>query len=958
MTMFQGPTDDDALGKDGSNAQLDTKLIKFGVATEGAEAFINLEEQYNQIENLTVSVDKAMRGLINTMGQGENLSSGIRKNIADAIPAVIEMGGSLSNVTQINSDFTQALGRNVTLTSEQTEQLFAAEKISGKSTKELVDGFTDVGMSLKDIGVNMIAVREVANNLGVNALAVSREVVNNMAQLNRFNFKDGVEGLARMAAQSSVLRVSMEKVFSLAEDIMDPERAIELAGALQRLGASSQSLTDPLRLMDLAQNNVPQLQQELGKMFKQYTMFDEKTKSFKIMPGARLQLKAIADEMGIGIQEAERYALGAADIGKKLSEISFAGLDIDQDTRATIANMSTMGEGGEYTIKTETGEEMVLQDFLDKYKGNEKGLQEFLQRKQEDESKTYEDKMLEAQQTIAQLAKMQLDEYTKAQKLGEAAKFAMPSAAAGSKYGEELLSLNVSLAEKINRPIIDNFGPGSPLVTSFNQAGEGLKEAAKALKNEDYKKFFEIVGQETAGLTTDILKQVGKTVGGYSDDIPGMDTLKGKIATAVDKLSDEISEKFPGLVTKLDELKESFKDWKRDTKEGEEEEGRPKFEKEEEGRPKFEKEEEGRPKVEKEEGSKNTSQNNIRNEGEKITVPTNINVEQASIQIPTNTELNSEELNVTTNNLTNTAINETETQKTPINEIQQLPDLSSLIEEYLSLIGTNIGNYVTNFEQQTATTNQSNLDKSLTQNLSQQNQTTFGGSIAEVNSALQTNQNANSEFIQNQTTFGGSIAEVNSALQTNQNANSESIQNLNTTIQNSLVNQSDAITQFSETLNKNTSSEESNNSSINSLNSNLTASNINNESNQNTQTNLSEQKVTPTVNEFNVGATTQTPIEISKISPPTSIGNMSEFKGEMVYGGEIKVVHTPMEIIVSSKDGKMNGKEIGDALSDEIGKNNQLANRIGQALNKADLGTIKKPQKINESQFLNDRLFT
>ena len=219
------------------------------------------------------------------------------------------------------------------------------------------------------------------------------------------------------------------------------------------------------------------------------------------------------------------------------------------------------------------------------------------------------------------------------------------------------------------------------------------------------------------------------------------------------------------------------------------------------------------------------------------------------------------------------------------------------------MIGTNIGNYVTNFEQQTATTNQSNLDKSLTQNLSQQNQTTFGGSIAEVNSALQTNQNANSE----------------------------SIQNLNTTIQNSLVNQSDAITQFSETLNKNTSSEESN---------------------QNNQTNLSEQTVTPTVSEINIGNTTQTPIEISKISPPTSIGNMSEFKGEMVYGGEIKVVHTPMEIIVSSKDGKMNGKEIGDALSDEIGKNNQLANRIGQAINNADLGTVKKPPKINESQFL------
>ena len=915
MMMFSGPTEDDNLGANESVTSVDTKLIKFGVATEGIEALMDIEDQYNQIENLTVTVDKAMRGLINTMGQGENLSAGIRKNIADAIPEVIKMGGKVEDVTRIQSDFTQLLGRNVTLTADQTEELFAAEKISGKSTKELVEGFADVGMSLKDIGVNMIAVREVANNLGANAMAVSREVVANMAQLNRFNFKDGVEGLARMAAQSSSLRVSMQKVFEIAEDVMDPDRAIELAGALQRLGASSQSLTDPLRLMDLAQNNVPQLQQELGKMFKQYTMFDEKTKSFKIMPGARLQLKAIADEMGIGIQEAERYALGAADIGKKLSEISFAGLDIDQDTRTTIANMATMGEGGEYTIKTESGEEVTLQKFLDQYKGNEKGLQEFLQRKQEDEGKTYEDKMLEAQQTIAELARMQLDEYTKAQKLGEAAKFSMPSAAAGSKYGEELLAANVALAEKINGPIIENFGPDSKLSQSFEDAGKGLEKAIGELEKGNFKGFFETIGKETAILTADILKQVGTTAGEYSDEIPGMDTLKGKIATAVDKLGDEIGEKFPTLSTKIDELKEAFKDWKRESKEGEEREveDTPRTEREVEDTPRTEREVEDTPRTEREvEDTPKTSQNNIRYEGEKITVPTNINVEQASIQIPTNTELNSEQLNVTTNNLTNTAVNETETKNTSINEAQQSPDLVSLIQEYFSLIGDSMRNYVTNFEQQTATTNQSSLNKSVTQVLSEKNQTNFGGIVTQVNTELQT----------------------------------------------SLISQSEALIQFSEILNKNITSEESNTNSINLLNSNLTASNTNNESNQNTQTNLSEQTVTPTVSGINIGDTTQTPIEISRISSPVSIENMAEFKGEMVYGGEIKVVHTPMEIIVSSKDGKMNGKEIGDALSDEIGKNNQLANRIGQALNNADLGTIKKPPKINESQFLNDRLFT
>jgi hypothetical protein len=76
----------------------------------------------------------------------------------------------------------------------------------------------------------------------------------------------------------------------------------------------------------------------------------------------------------------------------------------------------------------------------------------------------------------------------------------------------------------------------------------------------------------------------------------------------------------------------------------------------------------------------------------------------------------------------------------------------------------------------------------------------------------------------------------------------------------------------------------------------------------------------------------------------------------MMYGGEIKVVHTPMEIVVSSKDGKMNGREIGEALTDEVGRNNNLQNRLKMALDVADLGTIKKPQKIRDGQFL-DKFF-
>ena len=53
------------------------------------------------------------------------------------------------------------------------------------------------------------------------------------------------------------------------------------------------------------------------------TKFNEETGQFQINKGARLQIKAIADEMGIGIAEAEKYdhRFGAfADLADELTD--------------------------------------------------------------------------------------------------------------------------------------------------------------------------------------------------------------------------------------------------------------------------------------------------------------------------------------------------------------------------------------------------------------------------------------------------------------------------------------------------------------------------------------------------------------------------------------------------------------------------------------------------------------
>jgi hypothetical protein len=245
-------------------------------------------------------------------------------------------------------------GRNLISLKSQSEELFAAVSVTGLKAEELQESFYNAGMEGAHIAENVLKIVQVSNQLGVNAQAVSKVVTDNLDKLNRYGFTNGVEGLAKMAGKAAALRFDISETFELAEDLMSPEKAIEIAGAIQRLGGAASSLTDPLKLMDLAQNNLPELQNELGKLAKQYTFFNEKTQSFEIMKGARNQLKAVADELQIDRAEFEKLAISSASLSKKMSEIKFPGFNIgneDKEFLANIAQLETNAEGTkEYVV--------------------------------------------------------------------------------------------------------------------------------------------------------------------------------------------------------------------------------------------------------------------------------------------------------------------------------------------------------------------------------------------------------------------------------------------------------------------------------------------------------------------------------------------------------------------------------------------------------------------------------
>jgi hypothetical protein len=176
------------------------------------------------------------------------------------------------------------------------------------------------------------------------------DVNKNMDMMNRFNFSDGVQGLTKMAAQASMLRFDMQNTANFADKVMSPEGAIEAAAGFQRLGVNIGNLVDPFALMNDSINNPGALQDSIIKATKQYTEFDEKTKSFKINPQGILMLKEMADVTGISAKELSKTALAAADLDERLSAIS-PSIQFDKpEDKQLLANMATMKDN-EYVVQ-------------------------------------------------------------------------------------------------------------------------------------------------------------------------------------------------------------------------------------------------------------------------------------------------------------------------------------------------------------------------------------------------------------------------------------------------------------------------------------------------------------------------------------------------------------------------------------------------------------------------------
>jgi hypothetical protein len=362
-------------------------MKKFSNSVEGAlKDLANAADPTNlsAFENLDERATQLQREFGTTKGSID----GFKQSIADTVPELIKMGITEEEALTNMAKVMDSMGSSATLGTEAITELSAAASISRVDIGKLADNFREVGVSVYDVGDQMKEVTDYARSVGVSVAGVSEKVVGNLSKMNLYNFDNGIKGLAKMAATSERMGISMQTVFDFSEKIYNPEGAIEMAAGLQRLGVTASGLLDPLRAMDLAANDPEGLQKEIINVTKEFTKFNESNGKFEIMPGSKRRLREIAKEMGIPAEELASMSIKAADFDMKMKQIQFPSLATDDETKEMIAGMAQLKDGkAVINVKNEqTGEVKLTQ--VDQLTASDI---ESLKKTQEEDSMTIEE---------------------------------------------------------------------------------------------------------------------------------------------------------------------------------------------------------------------------------------------------------------------------------------------------------------------------------------------------------------------------------------------------------------------------------------------------------------------------------------------------------------------------------------------------------------------------------------
>ena len=218
----------------------------------------------------------------------------------------VQYGMTNKELVALQQGYTRATGKARLLTKQMTEDLAGTSKIIGQENVDAIaEAMDNLGGSATSAAGAMANISARARAQGLEATKAAKSMAEAMKMSQRYTFKEGVNGMAKMVAHAQSLKVSMQSIESAADKFSTIEGAIQTSAQLQVLGGDFQnSFANPMQMMGLALTDMNEFQDKLLGGFKNLAYFNEKTGRMDMSQLDKMRLQAAAKAAGMSFEDA------------------------------------------------------------------------------------------------------------------------------------------------------------------------------------------------------------------------------------------------------------------------------------------------------------------------------------------------------------------------------------------------------------------------------------------------------------------------------------------------------------------------------------------------------------------------------------------------------------------------------------------------------------------------------
>ncbi len=243
------------------------KNLTLAVGRDLVKGFGKVLSKAKDLGKEFTGLDDSMRRTAVNVGVVGKQFNQLRKTAYKAALVTDRIGVGAKELVEMYGSYVDEVGRLIPLTQNAGKAMAYMSKgtaLGAQGAAQMAASMEVFGMSIESTAKYVGEVSNMSEKMGVNSGKVLKVLQSNLRKAQTINFKGGVQGMAKMAAKATAIRADMASTLGFAQELWNPEKAIDTAAQLQMMGGAFAKMADPIKLMFDARNNPGKIMEDLA----------------------------------------------------------------------------------------------------------------------------------------------------------------------------------------------------------------------------------------------------------------------------------------------------------------------------------------------------------------------------------------------------------------------------------------------------------------------------------------------------------------------------------------------------------------------------------------------------------------------------------------------------------------------------------------------------------------------